>query len=522
MRTGTLAALAVLASALAPATADAAPTCDLSAGLLEVTLGTDDDVRVQPAGSEIVVYVNGIPIRCLGATPTVTNTNAVSIRNAPGNAGGRVTLDDVERFAPGMTAEAGDDEIEFFVNLNDGPVSGLKIVTGEPSGGHVVFGVGGINPNAHDAEQQPDDDITYNGVRLLTGVGGAGPDLLSARGGRGTGAPLSARIVFDGVGGNDVVHGGNGADRLFGSAGEDELVGFGGDDDVDGGLGENALLSGGDGDDSLVPGSAADPVDGGPGADVLHYVNVARGVAVSLAGTSVETLYGTQFDDVLSGDDGPNEINGAAGADRIDGAGGADVLVGGVGDDMLNVLDGAADTAGCGPDVDAVTADVQGVDRITDCETVLFARPLDPGGPGPGAPTPPGAGGPGSPTPAPPGGGPGPSPPRPAAFGARTRVSLKLVRRRVAAGRPVLVRIANANAFAVSGRLAVRAGRRRLAPRPFTLAASSSVTVRLRLPRALQRTRPLTLSAAATVRDPAGNARTVRATLRVARTARGR
>lgn len=112
---------------------------------------------------------------------------------------------------------------------------------------------------------------------------------------------------------------------------------------------------------------------------------------------------------------------------------------------------------------------------------------------------------------------------RPAAFGASTLVTLRVARRLPARG-PVPVVVANRNSFAVTGRLggrtaaklAVGGTRRRyvsLRRTAVTLAAGARRTIRLSLPRTLRtllrRDGKLALRLSATVRDPAGNRRTV-------------
>jgi 6-phosphogluconolactonase (cycloisomerase 2 family) len=120
------------------------------------------------------------------------------------------------------------------------------------------------------------------------------------------------------------------------------------------------------------------------------------------------------------------------------------------------------------------------------------------------------------PPPPPPGGGTTP------AFGSRTLVTLALATARIPGDGPLAVRIANGNGFAVSGRLsgktidrvAVALLRRiSLKPKAFTAPANAKKTVKPKLPRplrrVLKRTGRLRLRLTATVRDPAGNTRTV-------------
>ncbi len=138
------------------------------------------------------------------------------------------------------------------------------------------------------------------------------------------------------------------------------------DGDLLGGAGNDALF-GGVGDDVIQGGVGDDTLDGGTGNDAANYINAPAGVTVSLAlgtaqntvgaGTDVlagfEYLYGSGFDDTLSGDPGANFISGGNGNDNIalgggddsgygddgndsiDGGAGADTLVGGAGNDLL-------------------------------------------------------------------------------------------------------------------------------------------------------------------------------------------
>ena len=514
-RTRLVAAGAAAAACLlaAPWRADAAVSCDFASGVLDVSLGASGDVLTLATdkGAILLGAPGGPAPACSGGAPTTANTNAISVHNAPGLTDNVVGIFNANEYAPGLTAEPGDDEIEIVVNLNDGARTSLLVAI-SVAPGSVVWGANGINPNAADGEVEPDRDIDHNDtVATFIGNGSFGPDSLSARGGRGTGGPATRGITLFGGAGNDALIGGDRLDELFGDDGADVVAGFGGDDVVDGGDGPNGTLSGGDGNDIIAAGSVTDPVDGGAGEDLLSYANVGSGVSVGLEGSGAENLDGTGFDDVLRGDDGPNTIFGLEGNDQIDGRGGADNLFGGFGEDALQVRDGEADTADCGPGAaDAVTADQLGLDLLSGCETAIFPDPGAPGGGGGDAP----------------GGGGGPA--VPAAFGARTLVTIALANRRMPATGPLPVRVSNANGFDVSGTLAGRAARRgspavrkpraRVAARRFTVPANARRTVKLALPKALRRrlarTRTLSLRMTAKVRDPAGSTRTVSKTLR--------
>lgn len=114
----------------------------------------------------------------------------------------------------------------------------------------------------------------------------------------------------------------------------------------------------------------------------------------------------------------------------------------------------------------------------------------------------------------------------PAAFGASTGVTLRLLRRRIATGKPLVVVVANRNPFAVRGRLSGRTAKaiaakrkRRLSVRAkaFQVGPNAKTKVRLKLPaalgRALTRQKKLTFRLSAAVRDPAGGRRRVAKTV---------
>ncbi|WP_439472329.1 beta strand repeat-containing protein [Brevundimonas sp.] len=165
--------------------------------------------------------------------------------------------------------------------------------------------------------------------------------------------------VFNGAGGDDVMQGNNGDDVLNGDAGDDSLMGGSGRD----------ILAGGEGNDRLDGGQGGETspaeLGGGqyrPGGDVADYRTATRGVTVSLqlygaqdtgqgldTLENIEDLYGSQFDDILTGTViGSNLLEGFGGADRLTGDNGNDILLGGDGDDILNggfgndILEGGA------------------------------------------------------------------------------------------------------------------------------------------------------------------------------------
>ena len=104
-------------------------------------------------------------------------------------------------------------------------------------------------------------------------------------------------------------------------------------------------------------GTAGPQYTAGAGADTL---------------TGIENLAGSPFADELTGDAQANTLTGWEGEDSLNAE---------AGDDHLAVRDGTRDLVTCGPGVDSVEADQQGIDSIFgDCETTAFAPFLPPAG----------------------------------------------------------------------------------------------------------------------------------------------
>ena len=225
------------------------------------------------------------------------------------------------------------------------------------------------------------DDRLYGGLGNDILRGGAGSDVLyggegrdsvdyrdseevvvidlaagTAEGGTAAGDTFSAIENIYGSKFNDVLSGNEENNTLVSLAGYDELYGRDGNDNLQGGDGGDSLY-GGLGNDFLRGGSGADVLDGGEGRDSIDYRDSEEGVLIDLAagtgegGTaagdaffSIENIYGSTFNDVLSGNEENNTLVGFAGYDAIygregndnlQGRDGGDRLYGGLGNDIL-------------------------------------------------------------------------------------------------------------------------------------------------------------------------------------------
>ncbi|HYC73610.1 M10 family metallopeptidase C-terminal domain-containing protein [Brevundimonas sp.] len=255
------------------------------------------------------------------------------------------------------------------------------------TGADQMFGGDGADQIEGDAGDQlegenGDDVLIFTGSAAATASlisGGAGTDTAVLRGASlsinlatGTGTVGSTavsifsteNVTVEGVGAGLRSVDGNSADNRFdvGALGNDgsfsvDFEGLGGNDVLRGSAGGDTL-DGGLGDDVLRGGAGTDALIGGGGLDAADYSAAAGAVTASLTtgiasndgdgGTdsfsSIETLIGSAFNDVLAGNGGNNGLSGGAGNDTLDGLNGDDVLVGGAGVDVLNG-GGGIDTA---------------------------------------------------------------------------------------------------------------------------------------------------------------------------------
>ena len=201
-----------------------------------------------------------------------------------------------------------------------------------------------------------------------------------------------------GTGAGDRLTGTNSADSIYGLGGNDTLSGRGGADELDGGPG-NDTLNGGGGADELVGGDGTDTASwAGSNAGVtvrLHdpaprgghaqgdsfgatttFTYRDKGDRVKVTLPDIENLTGSDYNDVLAGDQRANRISGGNGndvlyggpggdstnQDAMYGGGGNDKVYGGRGDDSLYGGSGNDNLYG-GPDDDKLYGG-SGTDRL--------------------------------------------------------------------------------------------------------------------------------------------------------------
>jgi Ca2+-binding RTX toxin-like protein len=146
-------------------------------------------------------------------------------------------------------------------------------------------------------------------------IGSSNDDTLLATGSWTTALP---QITLDGAAGNDVIIGSYGSDMLLGGAGNDRL---------DGGSGGNDVLNGGSGIDIAT----YSEVYGGKGIRVdLRIQGTIQGTQGAGKDTliGIEGVAGSQYIDVIHGNDGANTLYGLFANDTLWGEGGNDVIYG--------------------------------------------------------------------------------------------------------------------------------------------------------------------------------------------------
>ena len=294
-----------------------------------------------------------------GADVSLFISNASSIR-ASGGAILTAAPGTMQRLSVSYTATAADNGQPLFVTVE--PHSGSQVNVDNAS----LIATPGVTVAAgSDAIYYP--EIGLNNPATNTGddiiIGGDGADSLNAgvgndwiEGGSGNDTIIggTGRDVLLGGSGNDSISGGTGDTYLAGGTGDDLLVGGSGNDVLVGGDGADTIHAG-DGNDTIIVdpdgGAVWDYLDGGNGNDTASYERFTAGIALDMWNgqgngytsqfygdglVSIENITGTNFDDVIYGNDSGNVLMGLAGNDIIAARPGDDILEGGAGADYLN------------------------------------------------------------------------------------------------------------------------------------------------------------------------------------------
>jgi Ca2+-binding RTX toxin-like protein len=213
-------------------------------------------------------------------------------------------------------------------------------------------------------------------------------------------------VTVNGTAGDDVITGDARAESINGLAGNDQINGGAGDDWLSGGDG-NDILTGGPGADQLIGGPGTDflwidaqdtLIDGGDGLDYLYLDYTQPGQHFTVAGTHVEVVSGTLYDDVIDasgvtygtvlfGNYGNDVLTGGAGNDSLQAAPGDDILDGGDGVDTAIYTGARSDyritqrSDGSLLIADNRTGSPDGTDTVSNVEVFQFAdksySPLD-------------------------------------------------------------------------------------------------------------------------------------------------
>ncbi len=128
-----------------------------------------------------------------------------------------------------------------------------------------------------------------------------------------------------GNGGDDIENGGGGNDILYGDAGRDTIDGGDGNDTIDGGEGGD-ILRGGAGSDTVTYAASTAAVIVNLNAGLSGLQSATGGAATGDVISGFESVRGSAFGDILTGDAGKNTLDGNGGADILTGGGGNDIF----------------------------------------------------------------------------------------------------------------------------------------------------------------------------------------------------
>ena len=171
------------------------------------------------------------------------------------------------------------------------------------------------------------------GPDVLTG--GEGDDLITAfkeAGGRYYGNDQTGASI-DGGAGNDTLRAGNLSDTIIGGEGDDLINGGHGSNELSGGAGDDIIRFGGTGASTVTGGNGDDFIDGSFLNDQYYYFGMNRSDID--AGEGNDTILGTNFADIIAGQDGNDSVLAGGGRDMIFGGEGDDILTAGQGNDVI-------------------------------------------------------------------------------------------------------------------------------------------------------------------------------------------
>lgn len=352
--------------------------------------GDGNDTFTVSAANTAVVGGNGMD------TITHAGSGAVSVNLLTGVGSNGVTYAGIENVIGSGYNDTITGSSATGTTLDGGAGHDMIVVN---AGGTTVIGGGGTDVAAFSGTKAsytivngPGGVITVSGGGLSSAVTLNGIEGIQFSDG-GIGATLNGTTGDDEIVGtpfDDIIDGLAGSDYIYGQAGNDIIEGGGGADTMDGGDGIDMLsyaasnvavtanlasgagsgghaagdiisnfenirgsayndtLIGDAGNNILIGGLGADSIQGGLGDDTASYRYATGSVTASLLTssrsgeatgdtfTSIENLEGSNFLDVLSGDDNNNMLWGLNGNDSLQGNGGNDTLIGGVGSDTLN------------------------------------------------------------------------------------------------------------------------------------------------------------------------------------------
>lgn len=294
------------------------------------TINADATYKVVPmAGCSYPSASDNTVVKCSGVT-------TVYVYGGAGNDAVDIDpLGSAPSLAVGLFGEAGNDILR--ASAGDGGILG-------GDGNDVLYGRGG-------------DDTLIGGAGADEIYGGPGVDLVDyMSSASGVHASLDGLIGDDGAPGEgdtlgsdlEDIWGTCYADVLIGNAAANEIWPLSGADEVRG-LGGSDYIEDRDGMCASA-GYSADILDGGAGSDTVNYRHRPAGVTIDLDNAvgddgapgegdttiDVESIYGTNHNDILVGNDSDNIFHGLSGNDAMYGLGGKDAFYGDEGDDFVD------------------------------------------------------------------------------------------------------------------------------------------------------------------------------------------